>query len=81
MKVQIKLTSNEKKQIARFKKELKTQVKNMEQTYAKLDKAFLKSGKIPARLSKATKVATREAQSAIKKMDRFYTRVKKRLAK
>ncbi len=81
MKVQIKLTSNEKKQIARFKKELKAQVKKFEQTYAKLDKALVKSGKVPARLSKATRVATREAQNTIKRMDRYYSKVKKRLAK
>jgi hypothetical protein len=81
MKVTIRLTSAEKKQIARFRKELKTQFKKMQNTYARLDKAFAKSGKVPARISKASKVAGREAQKTIKKVDRYYARVKKRLLK
>jgi len=81
MKIQVKLTAKERKQVAKIKQELKTQYANLNRAYKKAQKNFGEGGKVPTKLSKTTHQALLQTERSMKKAERFISGLRKKLEK
>jgi hypothetical protein len=81
MKVKVKLTPTEKRRLRKIKREVKTQYARMERAHDAIERSLTRAGKIPAKVSAAAKLTKKEAEQTIKKMDRFYTKLKRKVKK
>lgn len=80
MKVTVKLTKAEKKKLARLKREAKSRMGQMERSYASMERAW-KRGKAPDKIARAMKDSTKRAQKAVKEMEKYYGRLKRKFRK
>lgn len=80
MKVTVKLTKAEKKKLARLKREAAFRQRQMERTYAAMERAW-KRGKAPEKISKAMQDASQRSSKAVRAMVGYYGKLKRKFPK